>query len=373
MKNFVAYIIFIAVALPAFAQERIAEGSETYRLIEQAVQHIYNMKLEEANALSERINTLAPGHPVYPILKALAIRTAAYPIDLESEDFKTMRGYLDEAVEKSEKMLDKDEDQPEANFFALSAYGMLAMYENQDGSAFKAVGLAKNAYKYLKKGFKLKEKYPEFYFSTGLYNYYREKYPELHPIYKTFMWFFRSGDMQLGLEQMKKATQTSVFMAPEARDYLQHIYLRYENKPEASLTFAKALLDQYPDNLYFVFNYIDSSLAAASYEGLDPLIERLIESDKSFYQMLGQIFRATLLEKRDQQWDEAEAFYVKSLGTGYGLQTEDAENYRSYAYAGLARIALHEEKPVQAKKLYQQSLAAAQYPQTKKEAEAYLD
>ncbi len=58
MKNFVAYIIFIAVALPAFAQERIAEGSETYRLIEQAVQHIYNMKLEEANALSERINTL---------------------------------------------------------------------------------------------------------------------------------------------------------------------------------------------------------------------------------------------------------------------------------------------------------------------------
>lgn len=356
-----------------FAQRSIPEGTETYQLIEKTLEKLYNTNIKETNQLAEQIHQRLPDHPVYPMLKALAIRAAYYPIDPDSEEFKTMRDYLYDALEKSEDMLNKNEDQPEANFFALASYGLLAMYENQDGNHFKAARLAKDAYKYLKKGFELKEKYPEFYFSSGLYNYYREKYPELHPVYKPLVWFFKDGDIPLGLEQLEKASRASTFMQAEAKDYLSHIYLRYENQPDISLQFARSLIEQYPENLYFATKYIDAAIASESYQGLDPYIDDLIESNKKYYQMLGQLFQGMMLEKRENDWQKAEEHYVKSLTTGNDLNREGVENYRSYAYAGLARIALHEKKYKQAEKLYKQALAAAQYPQTEKEPKKYLN
>ncbi len=372
-KKFFIYIVLLFVYYPSFAQKSIPEGSKAYHLIEQALQHIYNTEVQEANRLAEQIHSLAPGHPVYPMLKALAIREANNPIDLNIPAFDSLRHYLYEALEKSENMLKKEEDQPEANFFAMASYGWLAMYENQDGNAMKAVGLAKDAYKYLKKGFKLKEKYPEFYFTTGLYNYYREKYPDLHPVYKPFMLFFKDGDIPLGLEQIEKSSRASVFMQAEAKDYLSHIYLRYEDQPETALKFAQSLVRQYPKNLFFVYKYVDAAIASQAYQGLDTYIDRLISSDRRYYQMVGQLFRGMLLEKRDNNFQAAEKYYVQSLSTGSGLEVEGAENYRSYAYSGMARVALHKEKYKDAERLYKQALSTAQYPQTEKEPKAYLN
>lgn len=374
MKKIIfTYIAVLIIFSPTFAQKIISPGSETYKLIEQALQHLYNTEIEEAARLAEHINQLAPGHPVYPMLRALAIRAAYFPIDTDSREFASMKEHLYETLEKSEDMLEEDKNQPEANFFALASYGLLAMYENQDSNYFKASGLAKEAYKYLKRGFELKEKYPEFYFSTGLYNYYREKYPELHPVYRPFTWFFKSGNMELGLEQMERSSRESVFMQAEALDYLTHIYLRYESKPDSSIKFARSLIEQYPENLHFITLYIDASIASEKFQGLNPYIARLRRNDRPYYKMLGELFMAMTLEKKENKWQASEEYYKKSLTTGKGLKSDKVENYRSYAYAGLARIALHEKKYDQAEKLYQQALAAAHYPHTEKEPKEYLN
>lgn len=372
-KTIFTYITIFITIFPAFAQKSISPGGETYKLIEQALQHLYNAEIGEATRLTEQVSQLAPEHPVYPMLRALAIRATYFPINTGSREFASMKKYLYETLEKSEEMLKKDKSQPEANFFALASYGLLAMYENEDGNFLKAVGLAKDAYKYLKKGFELKEKYPEFYFSTGLYNYYREKYPELHPVYKPFTWFFKSGNVALGLQQIEKSSRESVFMQAEALDYLTHIYLRYENKPESSVKFARSLIEQYPENLHFITLYVDASIASERFQGLDVYIVKLMRNDRPYYKMLGELFMAMILEKRENKWQAAEEYYVQSLTTGKGLKSDEGENYRSYAYAGLARIALHENKFDQAEKLYEKALAAAQYPHTEKEPKEYLN
>ncbi|MEZ0611599.1 hypothetical protein ACAW74_24015 [Fibrella sp. WM1] len=46
----------------------------------------------------------------------------------------------------------------------------------------KAVGESRKAYVYMKDGFQLMDKNVEFYFSTGLYNYYVERYPIGHSV-----------------------------------------------------------------------------------------------------------------------------------------------------------------------------------------------
>ena len=315
---------------------------------------------------------MLPQYPAVPLLQALSVRAANYPLEPNSQAFEQMKKYLYQVIDQSEKILDQKEDHAEANFFMLSAYGLLAMYENEDGNQFKAVGQAKNAYSYLKKGFDLLDKYPDFYFSTGMYNYYRIKYPELHPFYKSFMWFFRDGDKALGLKQIDLAYQKSLFLSAESADYLTHIYLFYEDDPKKALSYARPLVQDYPQNLYFAVNYAHAALESGAFDGLDKPIQRLIDSDKRYFQVVGNLFQGMLLEKRDQQRDKAEAAYLRSLELNTGIAGEEAENYRSYAYAGLARIADQEKKFPQAKSLYKKAQDAAQYPPVKREAEAYL-
>ena len=372
IRIFIIFIGFIFFSVSVFAQISITQDEELLATIEQSLDHIYNTEVEAATRLNEEIGRKLPDHPVYPMLKALTIRAAHNPINLDSPEFHEMKGYLEKVLAGAEDILKKDKMQPEANFFAMASIGLLAMYENDLGNHFKAVGMAKDAYTYLKNGFELKEEYPEFYFSTGLYNYYRIKYPELHPVYRPFMLFFRDGDIALGLEQLKKAYQESIFMSPESGEYLTHIYLRYENQPANAVKYARALVKKYPKNLFFVTNLLDAAIAAKQFTGLDSYVQQLQASDRPYYQMTGKLFEGMLLEKRDHQWRAAEKSYIKSLEYAQGLKNDETENYMSYAYAGLARVAHEEEKYEAARTFYKKALAIAHYRPVTEEASTYL-
>ena len=381
MKILAKYCLILLIEVLFIGNSGVAQSNtlpgilgneKAYAVTERALDHIYNVEIDEADPLIAQLDQMLPNYPAIPMLRAIAVRAQHYPLEPDSEAFEQMKDYLYEVIDQAEEVLDEDEDHIEANFFMLSAYGLLALYENEDGNYFKAVGQAKSAYSYLKKGFELKDEYPDFYFSSGLYNYYREKYPELHPFYNSFMWFFRDGDKALGLAQMDRAFHEALFLRSEAADYLTHIYLFYENQPEKALSYAQALVDRYPDNLYFVMNYTHAALAAGQFEGTEAYAQRLIDSDQRYYRVAGNLFRGMLLEKRDQRWEEAEEAYLRSLKFNVGIDGEAAENYRSYAYAGLARIADHQQKPAQAKALYEKALDSAQYPPVIQEAEAYL-
>ncbi|WP_277486910.1 tetratricopeptide repeat protein [Catalinimonas alkaloidigena] len=355
------------------AQTSITENKEILASIKNSLDYIYNTEVEAATQLNEEIGRELPNHPAYFMLKALTIRAANIPVNLNSPEFQEMKGQLEKVLSLSEEILEEDEMHPEANFFAMASIGLLAMYENDQGNHLKAVGMAQDAYTYLKNGFELKKEYPEFYFSSGLYNYYRIKYPEMHPIYKPFMLFFRDGDKELGLEQLKKAYRESVFMSPESAEYLTHIYLRYEQKPEQALRYARILVRKYPDNLFFVTNFLDAALASEQFSNLNLHVQQLLASDRDFYKMTGKLFDAMLLEKRDQRWGAAEKSYIQSLEYAQDLDSDEAENYRSYAYAGLARIAHEEKKYEAARSFYKKALASAQYYPVEKEAKAYLE
>ena len=365
--------------LPSAAQSNVAQSTpsilnnqEAYALTERALAHIYNVEVDRSEPLIAQIDRMLPNYPAVPLLRALSVRAASYPLEPDSEAFEQMKDYLYQVIDQAEEVLDEDEDHVEANFFMLSAYGLLAMYENEDGNYFKAVGQAKSAYSYLKKGFALLDTYPDFHFSTGMYNYYRVKYPELHPFYRSFMWFFRDGDKVQGLKQLDIAFRKSLFLQAESADYLTHIYLFYENRPDQAFKYARPLVKDYPDNLYFTVNYAHAALEAGKFDGLDAYVQKLEDSDKRYFRVVGSLFRGMLLEKQDQEWDKAEAAYLRSLKFNIGIKGEEAENYRSYAYAGLARIADQEGKTPQAKSLYQKAMDSAQYPPVEREAEAYL-
>jgi tetratricopeptide (TPR) repeat protein len=370
--TFTVLLLFFSFSITR-AQSSFASDMEVESLLKKSVDLVYNTELEALNQTAQKVERRLPDHPVNPLLKALAIRAAAYPIDVNSEDFEKMRIYLEKTVELSEAMLESDPNNAEANFFALASLGLLSMYENDAGNSLKALGYAKNAYGYLKEGFELKEKYPEFYMSTGLYNYYRVKYPEVNPVYRPFTWFFRDGDIKLGLQQLDRAYRKSIFMRPESAAYLTHIYLHYEEKPRKALPYARDMVDAYPRNLSFVVGYLEASIASGIFSGMDEYVKQLQGSEKTYFRMTGQLFEAMLLEKRDRRWEEAERIYAQAVATGKSLKSDEAQNYRSYAYAGMARTAIAREEHERARDFYKNALSEAKYPPIEKEAKAYLE
>ena len=57
---------------------------------------------------------------------------------------------------------------PKPCFSALTAHSYLASLYNNKSESLKAVGESKKAYNYLRDGFVLIGKNPDFYFTTGL-------------------------------------------------------------------------------------------------------------------------------------------------------------------------------------------------------------
>lgn len=164
-----------------------------------------------------------------------------------------MKAFLNHTVELCEALLNaQKKDDAEIMFIYFTAEGFLARVNSMQGDYMAAVRNSTNAYKYVKKGFTLKEKFSDFYFSTGMYNYYRERYPELHPVLKPFAKLMDAGNAVEGIEQLKNAYKTSLFSKMESANYLVNIYFKYEGKPAEVLSTIEEVVKNI-QTIYFLY------------------------------------------------------------------------------------------------------------------------
>lgn len=361
----------VCLVLEAQSQAKLMEDPTSLEVVKKGLYFIYNTDTRNAEQYIQLAEELMPGHPVAPMMRALNTNWSANPLEADTEEFRKLNGYLQLSLDRAKNYLKNDPDDMEAVFFAMAIYSWLAQFYDEDGHTFKALNAAKKAYQYMKTGFELMDQSPEFYFSTGLYNYYRVQYPESNPIYKPFVWIFKNGDKELGLQQLDYASKNAVFTKPEASMYLAHIYLRYENKPEIAVDYSGKLIKSFPDNTFFKINHTEALLAAQQYTDAYIIIQMLLQEKKAFYKMSGEIFYGIYLEKHVSDLSKAIIWYEKSLITGDSLGAR-ADNKKSLAHAGLARIAAKKGNTEEAKQHYRETLKLAQYDGLKLEAKHYI-
>ncbi|MDH3708716.1 MAG: tetratricopeptide repeat protein [Cyclobacteriaceae bacterium] len=370
MKYWVIFFVFIS-SFKSYPQQRLLEHPHALAIVKKGLFHIYNAETHEAVGYIEQVEQLMPKHPVGPMMRALNTNWSSNPLEIDSKEFNQLNGHLQLSLDLTKKMLQDDPKHMEGVFFAMAINSWLAQFYDEDGSTFKALNAAKRAYHFMKLGFELMDQSPEFYFSTGLYNYYRVQYPESNPVYKPFMWFFRSGDKQLGLEQLEEASKIATFTKAEAAMYLAHLNLRYEQKPKVAVKFSGQLVKQYPNNIFFKINFTEALLAAGYYQQAYTIIQNLLQQKKTFYRMSGEIFYGLYLEQFEKNPGKALIWYTKSLDTGKDLGPR-ADNKKSLAHVGIARINHAGGDHHQARDHYKQALKLAQYDTIKDQAKAYL-
>ena len=328
-------LLFISAYL-GFGQ--LFQDESKLALVRQGIRYIYNVQPDSADYYIAAVDAELPDHPAVPMMKALNILWTNIPLATQDRHFKEFTDNLQETIRLAEQLDGGREEDPEAIFFEMTARGLLAEYYADDGHYMKALGEANKAYGLIKRGFDLVGEQPEFLLTTGVYNYFRVKYPERHPVYKPLVWFFRNGDIELGLQQLEQATREAVLTRVEAYVYLAYIYLRYEYKPEKAQGYFAELDRTYPNNPYFQVKYYEALASTGHIEkaSLDR-IRQLSQTKRPYYRMAGEAFWGMYIEQVQQDDEEAIVHYRQSISAGSDIPGS-GKHYRSLAYLGLGRI-----------------------------------
>ncbi|MGA0558882.1 tetratricopeptide repeat protein [Larkinella sp. VNQ87] len=367
MKKFCLFLFFL---FPFASPAQLLNDADIQQVILKATDKIYNYEFDEAEEYIRQVKVKYPQHPVVPVLKAVQMYWQFLPLNENKSATAQYMSYLNQGIALSKKLLDRNENDPEGVFFALASHGYLAMKYHYDDETMKAVGEAQKAYGYLKKGFKLMEKNPEFYFSTGLYNYYIERYPADHPVSKPLLLFFQDGDMALGLKQMETASRRGLFTRTETAIYLSHIYLEHESQPARAAYFMKPLADKYPKNPIFNLECAEGLVQSGRYREAQPYLERLQKMPQRFLAMPVSTLEGLIEEKLNGDLKGAAEKYQAAIKLP--MNAVFTKQYAAHSYSGLARIAAQTGDRNRAKSMYKKALDLAGYKSTIREAKSYL-
>jgi len=343
-----------------FSQIRIVEDTVLYKLLAKGIHHIYNYEFAKAEDLYESIAERIPDHPVLPFYKALIDYWGNVPIIPGGPGSDEFVQHMEEVITISNLMLDENSEDIEALFYNLASRSFLILYYADNGLPAKVFIHLGSIYRSIIKGFEIQEKFNDFYFYTGLYNYYVEAYPEAHPIYYPFTILCKRGNKELGLVMLDYAFKNAFFMKPESANFLAIIYLAFENNPSRAVQYMKELHQTFPDNHFFLSRYAELLLMNKDYSLAKPIVDTLFLLD-DFNVMKAYVFNGIYEEFHNHNPEKAKYYYLKGveLSVPFGPR---ADYQVAYAYIGLSRYYRDKGDSEQAKYYYKRAKESISYP-----------
>lgn len=326
-----------SVAGVSIIKAQLLKDSTAVRLVKKNIDCIYNLQFDDAKVLYSKICKSYPGHPVIFLIRGMMTYWKDFPLLHNSVSGKSFETDMNRCIELSEKNSNPD---LEAEYLLsdLCSRGMLLLYYSDNDLSMKVFPLAISTYPYIRKSFAYTSYSLDLFYFTGIYNYYRDAYPSIYPVYKPLAGLFPAGDMRTGKRNLYSSATSSVVMGPESYFMLAWIYLNFENDYTTSLKFWKLLHEKYPGNIQYLSNYIKNLLLLGKYQEAEELISSAEASNKNKYfeaQLI--IYKGILNEKKYLKFELAKQFYNKGIDeiSAFG---DYGNEYAAYAYFGLSRI-----------------------------------
>jgi hypothetical protein len=314
----------------------------------QAINDMYNFQFERAERQYRWIKQKYPNHPLSYFLLALSewwkiavnVENTQYDIKFEA--------YLDTAILRAERIYKLPQFKAEGAFFQAAGWAFKGRLYAERRKWGKAAGAARSSLKYLDdirdKGYLS----PELLFGDGLYNYFsvwiRENYPMLKPI----MAFFKKGDKELGLKQLRTVASNAFYTRTEAQYFLMRILAYEEKDMGGAMQISQYLRKTFPQNAFFHRYYarllystgqirkteMESMLIIARIDSGDTGYEEVSGRYAAFY--LGQIY-----EQR-RNYEKSKYYYNRTLDFAETIGATES-GYYLYSLIGLSEIAVEEE------------------------------
>jgi tetratricopeptide (TPR) repeat protein len=336
IKYLIIWFLLLSVNVPGKLNAQVLMDTAALKLIKETVDQMYNMRFAEAGKVCDKIALKYPDHPVILLLRGMISYWKNYPLISGTPESHEFEGLVRQCMARCENF----DQGNEAEFLLVNmcARGSLLAYYADNELNSKILSMAGPTYRYLRRSFRFTGVFPDFYFFTGLYNYYREAYPEAHPAYKPIFAVFPRGSKETGLKQLRTAFEHSIFLKAEASTFLSSNYKYFENDYNDASYFSRTIYNAYPLNIVYLINCIEDMLLTKDYEGAQKLIDSpLAKTDNKYYQAQITIMTGILTEKKNNDLDKARQQYTEGIQEiskfgSYGDQ------YAAYAWFGLSRI-----------------------------------
>lgn len=342
---------------PVSAMDLINDTS-TLDQIRIGINQVYNCEFDAAENTLVYLRESYPSHPVTSFFEGLIYYWKYYPLIPGKPGAVEFEEVMEETWQRS-LLLKEDGNETEGVFFELMSRAFIVMYHADNGQPSKTIPHLGKIYRDIMVSFDLQERFIEFFFITGLYNYYREAYPEAHPIYKPAAIFFRKGDKTRGLQMLRFAAEKTDFVHVEATLFLSLIYINFENRIDSAVWYASQLHQHYPDNGYFLSKYTEMLLADQQYEAaLDPILHLMSMDD--YNQMKGTVFMGIYEEKKLNNPGKSRIYYEEGLRLAESYE-ERANHIKAYAFMGLSRYYLDKGDDRQARAYRNKAKNASSY------------
>jgi hypothetical protein len=337
MKSLFPAILLSLLSLPVLSQRSIIKEEKALELVERCLQASYGFDFEEAHKLQEKLAKDYPSNPAPYFLNALLIYWEHFPLLPGEREVADFEASIETSIQLSDEMMQIEENYMEGVFFDMHARAFRGMFWADNGKAGKVLTDLDNMYRNTMKGIDFKEEFNEFYFSSGLYNYYIEAYVDLHPIYKPVAGFFRKGDKELGLIELQLAIDNSIFIKYEAILFMALLQLNYEKDIQTAESYLALLYNNFPDNIYYHSMYLVTLLHMNEFIVARLLSNKLKDKNQAYPAAVYQLTLGFLAENETKDLVKARKHYWLAIENGEELGAI-ADLYVSMAYAGLSRI-----------------------------------
>jgi hypothetical protein len=317
---------------------QILKDSSSVLKVNKCIDYIYNFQFKNAEIDFAVLNGQYPQHPVMFLMNGMITYWENYPLITTSARRPDFERDLRRCIEICET---KPDPKNEAEYLLanLCARGLLLLFYADNDLSREVFPLATSTYKYLRRSFDYEDTYSDFSYFTGLYNYYREAYPEAHPIYRPLTALFPKGDKKKGIKELKTAASKSIVLKAESATFLSYIYLSYENNYQEAVVFCQALHDRYPFNEQYLGELIKNQLLIKKYDEAEKNINTdMPKTGGAFLKTQVLIFKGLLQEKKYHNYQSAREYYEKGI-TDISVYGHYGDEIASLAWMGLSRIA----------------------------------
>jgi len=345
--------------LTVSAKAQVLSDTASLNLIKRGVDYIYNYQFDEASVVYEKLKSRYPAHPVPYLFRGIMTYWKYFPLIPSSPALKFFTDDMLTCMDLCEK---KRNAAWEAEFLLseLGARGLLLLYYADNDLTMDVMPLATKTYQPLMRSFDFTGTYADFYYFTGLYRYYREAYPEAHPVYRPLAMLFRRGDRTKGLNELKLAASYSIFLKAEASSFLSVIYTSFEDNFPVACQYSKALYERYPNNNQYLAVYAKNLLLTKQYDEAENILKQYRKPLNRYYRMQKNILEGVLQEKKYLNLKYAESLYNEGIKDAVALGNF-ANEYQAYGYFGLSRIMKARNEVKISKNYYKKAVDLAEY------------
>lgn len=325
--------------------------------ITEAVNNMYNFKHREASIAFNALKYRYGWHPLPYFLLGLNEWWKVVPNQENTKFDNKLLAYMDTTIFKAERLYRKDKTNVEAAFFLAAAYGFKGRLHSERRNWRKAAVNGKNALKFLEISKQKPDFSPELLFGDALYNYYSVWIPENYPLLKPILIFFKKGDKELGLKQLREVSLNAFYTRTEAQYFLMRLLANEEKDIAGGLQIAEYLNKIFPDNAYFHRYYARLLYTSGQYIKARSVALQLLEKidqGKLGYEgtsgryagfFLGQIYDSF------GQKDKARHYYTRAVDFSEQIEATNT-GYYLYSLLSLGEIAIEEGDKKEAKRYF---------------------